>query len=136
MQFKTKIFLSIMGIHLILSILAVATTEYAILNGAVETNSASTFEQALYGRPSAYLIYFIRRFAIMMLPIGGYFVFRSLLYYSFRGSSSRLKQIETNFSERLPLILPLAVLFTTMLFTIPDVYNNLQVCWYFMKGGY
>jgi len=132
--FHTKIFLSIFAIQFILSFMAIATTEYAILNGAVETNPTSASEQALYGRPLSYLLYFTRRFVLMALPIGGYFAFRALLYNSFEVSSPKVKQFDKKVCERLPLILPLGVLITIILYTIPDVYNNLQVCWYFMNG--
>ncbi len=135
MRFQTKFFLIIFVIQFLLSFLAVITTEYAILNGAIETNSSSTNEQALYGRPTAYLLYIIRRFVIMIFPIGGYYAFRSLLCSSFKGSRPKLNQFDLKFCEGLPLILPLGVLFTVLLYTVPDVYNNLVVCCYFMNGG-
>jgi len=108
-----------------LSILAIITTEYAILNGAYETNLASAYEQALYGRPLSYILFFGRRLLLLVFPIGGYFVFRSLLRNSLKINSLKFKKFETRFCNLLPLILPLGVLITIMLYTIPDVYNNL-----------
>ena len=119
----------------IVAILAVATTEYAILNGAYETNPTSAYEQALYDRPISYLFYFTRRFVFMILPIGGYYVFRSLLFNSFKNSSSELKRYDIRLCESLPLLLPLGGLITTILFTIPDIYNNWLICWFYINGG-
>ena len=136
MRFHTKILLSIFVIQLILSFLAILTTEYAILNGAYETNRASAYEQALYGRPIAYILYFTRRFVLMVLPIGGYYIFRSLIYNSFKISNPKINKFDTKLCEHMPIILPLGVLITTILYTIPDVFNNLQVCRYFINGGF
>lgn len=136
MQLTTKICLIIFCIECILSILAIITTEYAILNGAYETNLASAYEQALYGRPISYILFFSRRLFLFIFPMIGYFAFHSLLHNSLKMNSSKFKKFETRFCDLLPLILPLGVLFTIMLYTIPDVYNNLQVCWYFINGGF
>jgi hypothetical protein len=135
LRFQTKILLIFSVIQVILSVLAVATTEYAILNGAIETNPSSAYEQAHYGRPISYLLYLTRRFVFMILPIGGYYAFRFLLFNSFKNSRSKLKQFNTKLCESLPLILPLGVLITTMLFTIPDVYNNWVICWFYINAG-
>ena len=136
MNFHTKILLTIFTLQLILSFLAIVTTEFAILNGSYETNRVSAYEQALYGRPISYILFFTRRFVLMILPIGGYYVFRSLLYNSFKNNSPKVKQSDRKLCDRTPLILPVGILFTIILYTIPDVFNNLQVCWYFLNGGF
>ena len=136
MHLHTKIFMIIFCIECVLSFLAIITTEYTILNGAYETNLSAAYEQALYGRPISYILFFGRRLLLLVFPIGGYFVFRSLLHNKLEIKRLKFKKFETRFCDLLPLILPLGVFVTIMLITIPDVYNNLQVCWYFINGGF